>query len=175
MYNISLPYSEIYSYPNIKVNPSQIPSLQQPKNLQFAPFLITNPKINCLNHQEIIPFSTSNDSKLIKYSNINQVEEISINHDHQNSKPNIIINYTIINNYATKNKKKKCQKVKNDNKETNESNNFLEEKLKIDEFVESIRLFIQSLEINDGEQSILNHCISFGICRRRIYDIINVT
>lgn len=103
------------------------------------------------------------------FNAITQNVDVSAQNANQN---NIFINYTIINNFLNSRKKKQVEQIERAKFDVDEKNN--ESSEKVDEFLESIRLFVQYLEMNDGEQSILNPSIAFGISRRRLYDIINV-
>lgn len=146
--------------------PNQIPLLLHQPNCYSI--LITNK-----NNQTILPFSNVQQISISNIQNQNsQLSNLHFNDVGKDTTPNIIINYTIINNYLPKSKKiKEIRHKNNDDDELYKLDD--EENIKNVDFVESIKLFIHYLEMNDGEHSIIKHCDKFGICRRKMYDIIN--
>lgn len=166
------PLSE-YSFHNTQVYVSKYTSFQQHDQIPLAPNMTST------YNQIIYPLNISHEmiaQKDPSYRSYDITPFQNSNNDSQNIGPNnIIINYTVINNYFPQAKKKKQVEVVNDVDETSETNESADDNnIKIDEFLSSVRLFVQHLEMSDGEQSILNPSIAFGISRRRLYDIVNV-
>ena len=160
--------------PNTLVNVSQVRSFQQ-FNCFPQPISSSTHNLN----QFILPFQSSHEISTAKSTTQIPHDNTSyqtLNDENINMKSNIIINYTIINNYIHEDKKKKQIKIIDDEDDTIDSSksNDLLKNAKIDEFLSSIKNFVQYLEKNDGEQSIMNPSLSFGISRRRLYDVINV-
>lgn len=174
----SHPLTEICSFSNSSMNISQLSSLQNLNYLQYIPQIIENTNKAQISNNVIYPLPNLNKDPIPKDTSqiiSNNFSFSNLNNQISEEKPNIIINFTIINNYIPKNKKKAKIETDSSNDESNDStNDNLDDSVKIDEFVSSIRRFVHQLEMNDGEQSIIWHSQLFGISKRRTYDIVNV-
>lgn len=131
-----------------------------------------NPMIS---NAPIIPFNANNVLEVTD-NNINGYTKTYLDPNNvikNNGKNDFNIRYTFVNNNA--NYIPYQIATSNYLENNNNNDNFgIEYINKSDEFKTSIRLFIQHLELNDGEQSITAPSIALGIKRRRLYDVINV-
>lgn len=170
-------------YSNTQIVIYQPSSPEQPPQSQFSPQIISLPNANISNIPiSIIPVNQSNtrNSTSSRFQNNSQLSNYQISNSMNNSNisnsNDFKISYPILNNGYSP-----YQNIP----QNYQTNNYIEfsgnedyvnndEINKSDEFKTSIRLFIQHLELNEGEQSITAPSVALGIKRRRLYDVVNV-
>lgn len=160
--------------------PSSQQYVQLPLTSQFN--IIPNPGNTTISAIPVAPLNANNFFEIASsgYEERNILSNTNYPNNMKNS--NIIntndvnIRYALINNNISPYQTIPTNYV--DNIEfinSNNNDNFNVECMnKSDEFKTSIRLFIQHLELNEGEQSITAPSIALGIKRRRLYDVVNV-
>ena len=169
---------------------------------QFKPFF--NNQIIICNRQsqhrflqnELIQFFNPNQISMnnnVDYSSDDSIANVGDNLSNNDQQKKVCVHYYIINNnyylknpnyLAIKNRmsdKNKIFEQKNmsDKDQRDEFINLNNNNYEIngnntnnDEFLNSIRFFIRNLEMGEGQQSISSN--SYGISRRRLYDIVNI-
>ena len=181
--NSFIPQQIITSIPNAQFLVYQPPS-QQYVQLPLSPQinLISTPATTAISAIPIVPISGNN---IIEIANNGCKDSTTqLNTYYANNNNNYIVNnpndislkYALITDNILSYQPIPQNFVDNiDLMNANNIDNFGNDIInKSDEFKTSIRLFIQHLELNDGEQSITAPSIALGIKRRRLYDVVNV-